>query len=60
METAFVRAGIVEGKADAGLPTVECFICEERVSRAEAEYDDEFDLWECKICRLRWDTTGVK
>lgn len=60
MESAFVRAGLVDGKADAGLPDVECFICEERVTRALADYDAEFDLWECKTCRLRRDTSRVK
>lgn len=54
MESAFVRAGLIDGKADAGFPVVTCFICESDVPRAHADYDYEFDLWECRACLKKW------
>lgn len=54
MQAAFVRAGLVEGKADAGQAVVTCFICEQDTAREHADYDYEFDLWECRACLKKW------
>lgn len=55
MASALIRAGLIDGKADAGLAFVVCFICETEVLREHAIYDEEFNLWECRPCRLKWE-----
>lgn len=54
LRDAFVKAGLVDSQNDPRLPAVTCFICEQPVSRADATYDQEFHLWECKACRKKW------
>lgn len=54
MRAALARAGLVEGLDACGAAFVECFICEHTVERTAADYDEQFDLWECHACRKQW------